>query len=91
MLSALREAVIEFDSRRRLTEIKCPTLIIAGSLDHGDIRQAKMLHDGITGSKLVIINNADHALLWAHTDEFLRIVEEFFKDKMGSFDLASVS
>ena len=79
MLSALREAVIKFDSRRRLTEIKSPTLIIAGAIDHGDIRQAKMLNDGITGSQLVIIENADHALLWGHTDEFLRIVEKFLK------------
>ncbi len=79
MLPVLREAVIDFDSRRCLTAINCPTLIIAGSLDQGDIRQAKMLHDGITGSQLVIINNADHALLWARTDEFVRIVEEFSK------------
>jgi 3-oxoadipate enol-lactonase len=79
MLSAMREAVIRFDSRHRLIEIKCPTLIIAGSLDHGDLRQAKMLQEGITGSQLIIINNADHALMWGHTDEFLRIVEEFLK------------
>ena len=79
MLSALRETVIKFDSRRRLSEIKCPTLIVAGSLDHGDVRQANMLHDGITGSKLIIMDNADHALLWGHTDEFMRIVEEFLK------------
>ena len=79
MLPALRETVIKFDSRRRLSEIKCPTLIVAGSIDHGDIRQAKMLNDGITGSKLIIMDNADHALLWGHTDEFMRIVEEFLK------------
>ena len=79
MLPALREAVIEFDSRRRLAEIKCPTLIVVGSLDHGDVRQAKMMHDGITGSQLTIMGNADHALIWAHTDEFMHIVEEFLK------------
>jgi pimeloyl-ACP methyl ester carboxylesterase len=79
MLSALRETVIRFDSRSRLAEIKCPTLIVVGPLDHGDLRQAKMLHDGITGSQLVIINNADHALMWGHTDEFLQSVEEFLK------------
>ncbi len=79
MLSALRETVIKFDSRQRLAEIKCPTLIVAGSIDYGDIRQAKMLNDGIACSKLIIMDNADHALLWGHTDEFLRIVEEFLK------------
>ncbi len=79
MLSALRETLIRFDSRPRLREIKCPTLIVAGSLDRGDVRQAKMLHDGISGSHLTIISNADHALIWAHTDEFVRSVEEFLK------------
>ena len=79
MLSALREAVIKFDSRGRLTEIKCPTLIVAGSLDRGDIRQANMLYQGITGSNLIIMEKADHALMWGHTDEFLRFVEEFLK------------
>ncbi len=79
MLTALRETVIKFDSRARLTEIKCPTLIVAGSLDHGDVRQANMLHEGISGSQLAIMSKADHALLWAHTDEFMRIVEEFLK------------
>lgn len=79
MLSALQETLIRFDSRHRLVEIKCPTLVVAGSLDHGDLRQAKMLHDGIAGSQLAIISNADHALIWAHTDEFVRIVEEFLK------------
>lgn len=79
MLSALREAVIKFDSRGRLTEIKCPTLIVAGSLDRGDIRQANMLYQGIAGSHLIIMEKADHALMWGHTDEFLRFVEEFLK------------
>ena len=38
-----------------------------------------MLHEGIKGSEMVIVDNADHALLWAHTSEFLSIVEEFLK------------
>jgi 3-oxoadipate enol-lactonase len=72
--------LLGFDSRRRLGEIKCPTLVIAGSLDHGDTRQATMMHEGIAGSQLVVIDNADHALIWAHADEFVRIVEEFLRD-----------
>ena len=79
MPSVLRETLTRFDSRRRLAEIKCPTLIVVGPADHGDLRQAKMLHNGITGSRIAAIDGADHALLWAHTDEFVRIVEEFLK------------
>jgi pimeloyl-ACP methyl ester carboxylesterase len=41
------------------------------------IHHARMLHDGIPGAELVIIDGADHALIWTHPDEFLRVTEEF--------------
>ena len=79
MLTAWRETMA-FDSRERLGEIKCPTLIIAGSHDRGvPIHHARMLHDGIPGSRLVVIDGADHALIWTHTDEFVRVTDEFLE------------
>jgi len=72
-----REAMA-FDSRSRLREIKCPTLIIAGSNDNAvPMHHASMLHDGIAGSKLVIIEGADHALLWVHPEQWLKEVSNF--------------
>jgi 3-oxoadipate enol-lactonase len=77
MITAFREAMA-FDSRRRLAEIKCPTLVIAGSKDQGvPIHHAKMLHEGIPGSRLVVINGADHALIWTHPGEFMQVTDEF--------------
>ena len=77
MLTAWRETMA-FDSRKRLAEIRCPTLVIAGSNDVGvPIHHAKMLHDGIPGSQLVMIDGADHALIWTHSDEFMRVTDEF--------------
>ena len=77
MISAWK-AAMAFDSRRRLAEITCPTLVIAASNDHAvPIHHAKMLHDGIAGSRLVIIDAADHALIWTHPDELGRVTEEF--------------
>ena len=77
MLTAWKETMA-FDSRKRLAEIRCPTLLIAGSNDQGvPIHHAKMLHNGIHGSELVIIDGADHALIWTHTDELVRVTEEF--------------
>jgi pimeloyl-ACP methyl ester carboxylesterase len=74
---AWREAMA-FDGRSRLHEIKCPTLIIAGSDDNAvPMHHASMLHEGISGSKLVIIEGADHALLWVHPDQWLKKVNEF--------------
>ena len=77
MLTAWKETMA-FDSRKRLAEIRCPTLVIAGSNDQGvPIHHANMLHAGIPGSQLVMIDGADHALIWTHTDEFVRATEEF--------------
>ena len=77
MVSAWRETMA-FDSRRRLAEIRCPTLVVAASNDQAvPIHHAKMLHEGIPGSQLVIIDGADHALIWTHSDELVRAVDEF--------------
>ena len=77
MLSAWREAMV-FDGRRRLAEIRCPTLVIAGSNDQAvPIHHAKMLHAGIAGSRLVVVDGADHALIWTHPDDLVRATETF--------------
>lgn len=79
MLTAWKETM-EFDSRKRLSKIRCPTLIVAGANDQGvPIHHAKMLHDGIAGSQLVIIDGTDHALIWTHTDKFLQVTDEFLE------------
>lgn len=77
MLSAWKETMA-FDSRRRLGEIACPTLIIAGSQDQAvPIHHARMLHAGITGSRLVVVAGAGHALIWTHPGELVRVTDEF--------------
>ncbi|MFV5700212.1 alpha/beta fold hydrolase [Flavobacterium sp. ZT3R17] len=77
MLSAWKETMA-FDSRQRLAQIKCPTLIMAASKDEAvPLHHAKMLHEGIMGSQLVIVAGANHALIWSHTDEFIQIVDKF--------------
>jgi 3-oxoadipate enol-lactonase len=77
MVSAWK-AAMAFDSRRRLGEIMCPTLIVAGSDDNAvPFHHAKMLHDGIRGSRLVTIDGGDHALIWARPGDLVRVVDEF--------------
>jgi len=41
------------------------------------VRTYPELHDGIPGSQLVIIEGADHALIWTHLDELMRATDEF--------------
>ena len=77
MVSAWEETMA-FDSRKRLAEIACPTLVVAGSDDQAvPMHHARMLHQGIRGSKLVVIAGARHTLIWTHPDELVRGTEEF--------------
>ncbi len=77
MLRAWRE-VMAFDSRPRLAEIRCPTLVLAGASDTAvPFHHARMLHDGIAGSRLEVIEGANHGLIWTHTAEFLKAVDAF--------------
>lgn len=67
-----------FDSRQRLAEIACPTLVIAGSQDRAvPMHHARMLNEGIRGSQLVVIEGAGHILIWTHPDELVRVTEDF--------------
>ena len=77
MVEAWKQGM-HFDSRRRLHDIHCPTLVVAASEDNGVPRHhATMLHEGIAGSELVVVNGANHALIWTHPTEFVRVVSEF--------------
>jgi pimeloyl-ACP methyl ester carboxylesterase len=77
MVSVWRAATA-FDSRHRLGEIRCPTLVVAASNDRAvPMHHATRLHDGILGSQLIVIEGADHALIWTHPDELLRVTDGF--------------
>jgi pimeloyl-ACP methyl ester carboxylesterase len=77
MLSAWKEAMA-FDARRRLRDVACPTLVVAGSNDRAvPLHHANALHDGIAGSRLVVIDRAGHTLIWTQPDALVRITEEF--------------
>lgn len=72
------KAAMAFDSRPRLAEIACPTLVVAAANDQAvPFHHARMLHAGIPGSRLVVIDAADHALIWTHPEELGRVVGDF--------------
>ena len=77
MVAAWRETMA-FDSRPRLAEIRCPTLIVAATMDEAvPMHHAQMLHDGILGSQRVVLEGADHALVWTHAARLLEVTEAF--------------
>jgi 3-oxoadipate enol-lactonase len=78
LMAAAWKETMAFDSRRRAAEITCPTLVVAGAHDRAvPVHHARMLHDGIRGSKLVVIDAAGHLLIWTHPDELVRVTEGF--------------
>jgi 3-oxoadipate enol-lactonase len=84
MVAAWQETMA-FDSRPRLAEISCPTLVIAGSHDRAVPRHhAWMLHAGIAGSALVVIAGAGHTLIWTHPAEFVRVTVDLIAGQRGS-------
>jgi 3-oxoadipate enol-lactonase len=90
MVAACKEAMA-FDSRPRLAEIACPTLVVAGAHDRAvPLHHARMLHAGIAGSELAVIAGAGHTLIWTHPDEFVRVTEDFIGGHHGSRAEASV-
>ena len=79
MVGAWKDAMA-FDSRRHLAGIQCPTLVVAASNDQAvPLHHARMLHQGIPGSRLVIVDGADHALILERPDELVRVTEEFLR------------
>lgn len=55
-----------------------PHFILAGSKDSAvPMHHARQLHTTIPSSRLVVVEGASHALIWTHSDEFIRAVEAF--------------
>jgi 3-oxoadipate enol-lactonase len=78
LMTTAWRAAMAFDSRPRLREIRCPTLIIAGANDSAvPEHHADMLRSGIAGAELSVVQGAGHALIWTHPDELVRRSESF--------------
>jgi pimeloyl-ACP methyl ester carboxylesterase len=66
MIEASKE-ILRFDSRNRLKDIKCPTLIVAGEADDAvPVHHAHMLAHGIADAELIIVPKAGHEMIWTH-------------------------
>lgn len=62
-----------FDSRPRLARIGCSTLVLTGSIDSAvAMNHARMLHDGIPGARLVVVDGTGHALIWTARSSSVR-------------------
>lgn len=67
-----------FDSRKRLREIMMPALVITGADDSTVLpERQKLLVEGITGAKQVIIQNAGHAVAIDQAERFNQTLIQF--------------
>ncbi|MGB3904881.1 MAG: alpha/beta hydrolase [Anaerolineae bacterium] len=69
-----------FDVRDRLTEIRCPTLLICGEEDQlTPPKYSQYLQDQIADTQLTIIPNAGHMVMLEQPEEVSRAIAEFMK------------
>ncbi|MEA2145628.1 MAG: hypothetical protein QOG59_1215 [Solirubrobacteraceae bacterium] len=68
----------DFDYRPKLGTVEKPTLVVVGEHDRTTTpRAARVLHEGITGSELVLIPDAGHLSFVEQTDVYLDAVRRF--------------
>jgi proline iminopeptidase len=71
----------DFDYRPKLGTVQKPTLVVVGEHDRTTTpRAARVLHEGIAGSELVLIPDAGHLSFVEQTDVYLEAVRRFLND-----------
>jgi pimeloyl-ACP methyl ester carboxylesterase len=79
VLSELYKVMTETDFRTELRTIRTPTLILQGDIDKSAPLElhGRPTHELIAGSRLLVYENAAHALPYTHTDRMLADIVAF--------------
>jgi pimeloyl-ACP methyl ester carboxylesterase len=73
---AAHRAMLKFDSRKWLSDISAPTLVVCGSADTFVPEwHSQLLALGIPNAELARVKGAGHTLLWTHTAQLSHIVD----------------
>ena len=74
--------LLEPPAIERLHEVQCPTLVVAGALDHAEVlRAANMLEAGIPNTRKFIVQNAGHVPSFEHPAAFNTLLLDFLRDR----------
>jgi 3-oxoadipate enol-lactonase len=77
-------AIRDMDQRERLSRVRVPTLVVVGKEDPATpVDRARILHDGIDGSEMVVIEDAAHLPNVEQTATFNRITLDFLDRQIG--------
>lgn len=68
-----------------LKAIKCPSLIICGDHDLIPVIHTYKIYEAIPRAYLWVVPNSGHATLIEHTDDFNKLVDEFFEKPFHKF------
>jgi non-heme chloroperoxidase len=75
------DEIRKFDSRLWLSEIKSQTLIIRGHNDKAvPEHHTYILSEGIKESKICIIDNTGHDMIWTHSEKLAEVIMQFFAE-----------
>ena len=67
-----------YDASETLDKIKCPTLIIVGEHDKvTPLKHSKKLHQLISNSRLNIVEDAGHLILYEKPDEINKLIHQY--------------
>jgi pimeloyl-ACP methyl ester carboxylesterase len=70
----------DFDYRPRLADVRRSTLVVVGEHDRTTTpRAARVLHEGIEGSELVVVPNAGHMSFVEAQEPYLDAVRSFLR------------
>ena len=76
-LAAIR-ALASFDVRRRLSEMRCPTLVVAGERDTTvPLASKRFLQRSIPGAELIVVDDSGHVTPCVQADRFNALLLRF--------------
>ena len=74
------KAIINWDVEARLGEIQCPVLVVASDEDYLPLEEKRAYTAKIPNAKLVVIEDARHAVTAERPEQFNKLVEDFLVD-----------
>jgi 3-oxoadipate enol-lactonase len=71
-------SLLSFDVRRRLGEVRCPTLVVAGARDTTVSLASKQgLQQSIPGAELIVVDDSGHVTPYDQSERFNRLLLAF--------------
>jgi len=68
-----------WDVTSQLDKIRVPTLVTAGKYDEVSPKEARNIHNGIKGSKLVIFQQSAHLTMWEEREKYMAVITDFLR------------